>query len=192
MEIDASLIVLVQATAEIYGRQISETAARVYLADLSGFSPMDLDKALARCRKELRTFPTVADIVSRMDDGRPGAEEAWAMLPKDESCSVVWTEEMAESFGVVRGMMKSEPIAARMAFREVYTRLVTESRSAGHRVHWFASLGFDRDGREAPLTDALSKKRITLSYVNSVLPSLTSDNDKIRRLIDSGLKGFPE
>jgi hypothetical protein len=39
-------------------------------------------------------------VIERLDDGRPGAEEAWAMVPKDEEESAVITGEMRFAMGV--------------------------------------------------------------------------------------------
>src|SRR5580692_1153047 len=96
---DREIIQIVKATGEIYGRTVSDAAATMFLVDLAGFNSEEIKAALAKCRKELKTFPSVADVISRIDDGRPGIEEAWALVPKDEEGSVVWSDEIAEAYG---------------------------------------------------------------------------------------------
>ena len=112
------LLQAVAVTAELCGRTFSEGAARMFVHDLAGFDEQAVMKALARCRREVKGILTIQDVVSRIDDGRPGVEEAWAMLPLDEAQSVVWSAEMAEAFGVARGLIDDgDRVAARMAFK---------------------------------------------------------------------------
>lgn len=171
MDTNQRLIEELQATAELTGKQISSVAAVMLLNDLRGFSPQQISNALAKCRAELRTFPTLADILSRLDDGRPGPEEAWAMIPKDEEGSVVWTPEMAEAFGAARPLLlEDDPIAARMTFKEVYTRLVCNSRSNHAPVRWVPSLGFERSGRHLAIKVAVEAGRITHEAAMLYLP----------------------
>jgi len=172
---DPSLLAVVKATGEIYGKQVSQAAALMFLADLENYSSAQIMIALSKCRKELKFFPSVAEVVSRIDDGRPGIEEAWAMLPKSEQDSIVWTDEMAEANALCRDLMISDPIAARMAFKETYARLVSVSRDKGTSVNWTPSLGLDPRGRESVLLHAISKNRLTQAQVEKLLPNYTGD-----------------
>lgn len=169
---DPKLLEVVKATGEIYGKQVSLAAGLMFLADLDNYSSAQVMAALTRCRKELRTFPTVADVVSRIDDGRPGVEEAWAMIPHDESSSVVWTEEMQHAYGIARQLIEDDPIAARMAFKEAYLEVVGRNRSQGTPARWSPSLGHDRHGREAVLLEAVQKGRLPLAHAQELLPDL--------------------
>lgn len=169
---DSELLEMIRATGEIYSRTVSLAAATMFLADLENYQPEQVKAAMARCRKELRTFPTVAEVIARIDDGHPGVEEAWAMLPKSESDSVVWTQEMSDAFYVCRGLMDKDPVAARMAFKESYAKQLAQSRALGKRADWFASLGLDKHGREAALRDAVARRRLTVAQVQKVLPEL--------------------
>lgn len=175
---DNRLVEAVIATAEIYGRQMSRMAAEMLLEDLSGFPAEAILSALSRCRKELRTFPTVADILARIEDGRPGVEEAWAMIPKDERDSVVWTGEMSEAFGAIRVLLDSDAVAARMAFKEAYLKLLADARATRKPAKWSVSLGFDKRGREAALRDAVVKGRLSLDYVQAVDPEFQLEAPK--------------
>lgn len=109
-----------------------------------------------------RFAPKPADIVAQIeglvaDDGRPGAEEAWAMACRasDESETVVWSEEMAQAFTVCQPLLQmGDQIGARMTFKESYLRQVEDARRVRRPVSWSASLGHDQSKRSAALMDA--------------------------------------
>lgn len=168
--VSKELLQAIAVTAELTGTQLSESAARVMCADLSGYPEAQVMGALVRCRKELKGRMTVADVISRLDDGRPGPEEAWAMLPRDESASVVWTDEMAQAFGVAVPLLEDDPIQARMAFLEAYRGKVQAARDAGWPVKWTPSLGHDSRGREAVILEAVQKGRLSAPHAQKLLP----------------------
>lgn len=170
MPADLQVIQALTVTAELMGKEFSSpAAARMLAEDLADFPVPAVVLALTRCRRELRTFPTLADIIARIDDGRPGPEEAWAMIPQDEAGSVVWTDEMAEAFGVARSLL-DDPVAARMAFRETYLRLLTEARTLRRPVRWTPSLGQDPSQREYAVLEAERHGRISAKHAASLLP----------------------
>lgn len=167
----AALLEAVAVTAELCGRVLSPGAAAVFVADLGGYPEAQVLGALRRCRREVRGALTVQDVVSRLDDGRPGPDEAWASLPRDEAQSTVWTDEIAQAFGVAAPLLCHRDTAgAQRAFRETYTRLVNEAREARRPVRWWASLGHDPRGREAALMLAVDQGRLSLDQVLGLLP----------------------
>lgn len=145
-----------------------------------------------------RFLPMPADIIAQIkgivaNDGRPGAEEAWAMSlrSRDEAVTVVWTAEMAEAMGVCQPLLAvGDEIGARMAFKETYTRLVTAAREARRAPAWAASLGFDAAGRESVLlphvmagrlpADVLPEKQIGLDRVLLAAPARASRGSSAR------------
>ena len=167
----AALIEAVAVTAELCGRTFTEPAARVFVSDLAGFPEPQVLAALARCRREVRGMLTVADVLQRIDDGRPGSDEAWAMIPQDEAGSVVWTDEMAQAWGVARGLLPDR-VAARMAFREAYAKAVAKARDAGQPPQWSPSLGHDPGARDAALRDAVERGRIGIEHAQQHSPML--------------------
>lgn len=179
-------------TAELCGSTFSEPAVRMMIQHLSAYPDDAVLNALVRCQKEVRGRLSLAEIISRIDDGRPGAEEAWAMIPRSERDSAVCTEEMLEALGSVSHMLDDEPIPARMAFKEAYDRAVREARSAGKPLHWRVSLGWDKTGREGPILDALKLGRISeqeaighIGYTDSgqaALGALGATPDSLRSL----------
>lgn len=115
-----------------------------------------------------RFAPTPADLIAQIDgmvadDGRYGAEEAWskALPAMDETKTVVWSSEAAEAFGAARTLLSlGDEVAGRLAFKQVYERLVTEARSARRPVRWEASIGTDKVAARAALALAASEGRI--------------------------------
>lgn len=109
-----------------------------------------------------RFAPTPADVIAQIeglvaDDGRPGAEEAWAMCSNadDESETVVWSDEMSQAYSVAGPLMQAgDHIGARMAFKEAYSRLVDVARRERKPVAWSVSLGHDVNKRHAALVTA--------------------------------------
>lgn len=170
-EPSVNLLKAVAVTAELLGTEMSEVAAQVFAQDLARYPEHQVTGALERCRREVRGRLTLADVISRLDDGRPGAEEAWAMIPKDEYSSAVMSDEMAEAYGVAAPLLASgDEIAARMAFRESYVRLVQKARDEGRQAKWFPSLGFDPAARASAVADAVRHQRLTVEQSARLLP----------------------
>lgn len=130
-------------------------------------------RGLSRLRKE-REWVTVKAIIelagAAEEDGRPGVETAWAMCPKTEEVSVVWTVEMAEAFGLCRQLLRDgDEIAARMVFKENYPAMVSAARAANVPVQWTPSLGWDQADRVRALSEAIEKKRISSQHAFALL-----------------------
>lgn len=164
----ADLIKAIAVTAELCGRTFSPEAAAVFVEDLAGFDEQQVMGALRRCRREVRGLLTTQDVVSRIDDGRPGPDEAWAMLPRDEATSVVWTTEMADACSVAKPLLSAgDRAGAAKAFREAYVARVNAARDERRPPEWQVSLGHDIRGREEALQIAVQRNRLTLSQAQS-------------------------
>lgn len=173
---------LLGATIEVYGTQLSATSMELWWNVLAAFPLAAVRAALSAHLRDPhagRFAPKPADVVGHLTamDGRPGAEEAWSMIPRDESASVVWTEEMAQAFGVAGPLLvEGDAIAARMAFLERYRALVQRARDAGTLVRWIPSLGHDQAGREGALMEAVERGRLTAQHVRGLLSQRSSDH----------------
>lgn len=167
------------------GVQLSEPAKRVLFAELDQYPSEQIEKALGRCRREVKGRLTPADIIQRIEDGRPGAEEAWAMVPKTEDESAVWTTEMAVAFGVIRDFMddQDEQIAARMSFKAAYTRICAEARAQRHPIKWEWSPGHDESLRQRVLLEAVEKNRLTAARALELAPHLMEEPLQARGLL---------
>lgn len=182
----ADVLQAIAVTAELCGTNLSEPAARLLLQDLSKFDERAVLTALSKCRRELKGRLTLAEVITRIDDGRPGPEEAWALLPRDEESSVVWTQEMVDAWAICRSMMQEgEMVPARMAFKEAYLRLVAEARDAGVKVRWIPSLGHDKADREAVVRRAVELGRLTNEHAKALLPA-PADAGPIAELLLTG------
>jgi hypothetical protein len=136
-------------------------------------SDEQLLRGLSRLRKE-REWVSVKAIIelsgAGQEDGRPEVEAAWAMCPKNEETSIVWTEEMAEAFGLCRPLLNDgNEIGARMVFKEQYPQIVSRARVEHKPVRWIPSLGWDANDRLRALSEAIEKKRITEAHAFSML-----------------------
>jgi hypothetical protein len=167
------LIQAIAVTAELCGRTFSEAAARVFCDDLAAYPEEQVIRALAKCRKQVKGTLTVQDVVARLDDGRPGPEEAWALIPQGEDATVVWTNEMAAAYGVCAPLLSAgDRIGARMAFKEAYQREVMAAKDQGQPAKWVISLGSDVEQRKRVLAAAAEAGRITPELAYESCPAL--------------------
>jgi hypothetical protein len=174
---------LLDAVAEVLpragGQPLNGTAKAMYFRALTAHELAAVRKALeehVRDPQRGRFFPTPADVVAQLqvganDDGRPGAEEAWAISlgARDERATVVWTQDMAQAWQIAKPVLSiGDEVGARMAFREAYVRLIGEARAARMPVRWVPSLGQDPRGRDAPIAAAVEAGRLP----HDALPTL--------------------
>ena len=169
---------ILDAVLPIYRMEASKDTKRLWWEVLKRHSMADVSAAFGEHVSKNGKGITPADInnliAAANPDGRPGADEAWAMLPyQDEAASVVMTEEMAEAFGIAREV--SDRNGARMAFRDAYNRSVERNKRAGIPPKWFASLGDDKQGREVVLAEAVRLGRISQDQASKLLPPPVSD-----------------
>ena len=179
---------MLQAVFEVYNAPLTRGAVDIWWAALLRHPLESVRKAL---NAHVQTAggghfaPRPADIIEQVQsqDGRPGAEEAWAMIPKDEAGTVVWTAEMAQAFAVaLRLIEEGDLIAGRMAFLEHYRKAVQSARAGGVAVRWTPSLGHDPNGREAVLLAAASKGLLEHSHIAGLLPHRDESPALLRRL----------
>src|SRR5512135_2526111 len=174
MPASATLLQAVMVTAELCGSPFtSESVATVFIEDLAGYPEPLMLAALKRCRLEHTGRLTVADVLSRIEDGRPGVETAWAQVAtlSDERKSLAWCEEMRLAWAAALPLLeRGDAIAARMAFKEEYARLLTVARRERTPPRWSLTLGSDPDQREQVVTAAAAQGLITAEYATKLLP----------------------
>jgi hypothetical protein len=157
-----------KSAMEVYDKALSLDALNIWWATMADISIDDFRQSMTRHITTSQYFPKPSDILSsfRKND-KPGAEEAWAMIPKGEDDSVVWTQDMAVAFGAASPLMvDGDMIGARMAFKEVYERELAKNIP----TKWITSFGRDKSGREAALQDAVSQKRLSLETALKYMP----------------------
>lgn len=177
------LLQALAVTVELTGTDLSKMGARVMAMDLAQYPEDQVVGALNRCRRELKGRLTIADVLARLEDGRPAPEEAWALIPRDEAASAMWTDEMRAAFGVAYPLLAENLVQARMAFVERYKVEVQQARDEARPVRWEFSPGTDKDGRELVLLDAAEKGRISASGAAALLPYHRQDEGLHARLL---------
>jgi hypothetical protein len=160
-------------TAEVMGTYLSEDACTMMLYDLSAWPVPAVMQALHRVRQECKGRLTIADIIARIDDGRPTEFEAWGMIPRDELETAVMTDEMSTAMQAAMPLMGTDEYAARRAFTEAYNRLVSQARANRQPTRWFASLGHDPVQRERVITQAVEQGRLSQQQAIKLLPGST-------------------
>jgi hypothetical protein len=152
------------------GRTISKAAKSLMVDRLSTYPAKAVYSALLRCQEEVKGNCALADIISRIDDGHPSANEAWAMLPFSEADTCVWTNEMRDAWSLVN--RQADETASRMAFRDAYMRAVQEARNEKRGPSWSVSAGTDASRRLKPLVEAVEKGRINALAAIEIEPLL--------------------
>jgi len=163
------LLQALAVTLAAIGSEMSQATADVIAAELAAYPESQVLPALARCKTECKYRLSLADVIERIDDGHPGPEEAWQLVPKSEADTAVLTQEIMAAIPFTL-IDVGDLTAARMAFREAYTRLRAESKAARRPPRWFASIGHDKRGREAPLLRAVELGRLGHEQVAALLP----------------------
>ena len=91
------------------------------------------------------------------------------MASRDESDTVVWTEQIAEAAGIAQPVLDSgDEVGARMAFRDAYDRIL---RERPEKPRWYPSLGSDLGRRTAALDRAVRAGLLTQSHATGLLPA---------------------
>ena len=165
-------------TAEICGSELSPRAIALMLKRLEAYPLEAVVQALDRVGSEFSGRLSLAAIVERIDDGRPGPEQAWAQCPKSEDASAWWTAEMRAGFGAAQPLLADgDRVAARMAFLEAYRRELAAARAARRPPDWQLTLGLDEAGRRHALADGVERGLISLERARGLLPYPHDERD---------------
>ena len=77
-------------------------------------------------------------------------------------------------------------MAARMAFKETYTKIVNKARDTGKKPVWTPSFGWEKSGRETALLTAIQYGRITSGRALALIPeseTLALEHDSMELMI---------
>lgn len=166
MSVTAEVLEQLAATVEVCGAGWSDATTRIVVDDLSQYPPAAVVAALAMCRRECKYKLTLADIIERIEQANPSGwplpNEAWAAVGTlDESRTLVCVPEAFEALESVRDLLKSDEVAARMAFLETYRRLVAAAKLQGRRATWAMSVGHDTTDQMRVLGVAVKQGRFS-------------------------------
>jgi hypothetical protein len=169
---NTDIIKALAVAAELTNTELSKIALTTMESDLQMFPADKVLEAIGRARREIKGRLTLGEIIDRIDDGRPRADEAWsiAVAAMDEQATVVMNDEIAAAFGVARTIYQSgDEVGARMAFRSAYERIARDHK--GMPLRWWPSIGEDKGMREGPLQEAVQLGRLEAKVANQYLPA---------------------
>ena len=157
---------LLKTCLEVYGQALpSQDVTKIWWATLEKNDISQIRASFEEHIKHSKFAPRPADILEIIEkispNGRPSADEAWAMMPRDEYASAVMTQEMADALHIAQPLLdEGDQVAARMAFKDSYNRAVEKNKRANLKPVWFASLGWDKQGRESVVREAVLLGRL--------------------------------
>ena len=162
---------LVTAMA-VYERQITGALADLFFAALGPYSIDQVRDGMARHLQDPadgKFSPKPADVIRQIQgakaaDGRPGKDSAWsiALCSLDDDETVVTTPEILAALESAKPLLAiRDKVAARLAFVEVYERLVTQARREGRPIDVIVSLGDDKARRQIAIEDGMRSGMLT-------------------------------
>ena len=159
---------------ELYGKDSpSPVVLQQWLDALQNYDMETIHKALLYLVKHDKFLPKPADVIGLIGqfDGRPTSDEAWAiaMNQSDEEASVTTNDEimLALSYGASDLIAHGDVMAARLAFRDSYNRVVIESRDIGKPLKWWVSVGHNVSLRNDEIDKAEALGRISSDFAAS-------------------------
>lgn len=158
-----------------YDAVISEPKIDLFVKQLEGVTEEELRYAVnyLRSQPSQKFMPKPAEYLQHIPDGHPSAQESWAMMPKDEDESVIWSEEQRKAYAVAAPLIAEGNISgAFFAYKEAYEKLVSESKFSRKKPKWEPSFGMDKSGREVAVIKALEKGRLKLDEALHFYPEL--------------------
>lgn len=180
---------LVTAMA-VYERQITASIADLYFAALAPYSLEQVREGLSRHLQDPEAgkfSPKPADVIrqiveARANDGRPGKDQAWsiALCSLDDNDTVIVTPEILAARDVAKPLLDlRDKVAARMAFVEVYEKLVAQARREGRPIDVIVSLGDDKARRQFAIEDGLRAGLLTQEQAKPHLLRIEQETQRI-------------
>jgi hypothetical protein len=167
--LNEQIVKALAVTLELTNTRLSEPAMEAMAEHLSQYPAAQILSALARCQTECRRPIYLADVLDRIADGRPGPEAAWNLVRgTTDADTVVWTDEIAEAWAACRFLL-DDPVAARMAFLEVYRQRLAVEKAQASEPQWLIYLGEDRARRAGPVLAAVAAGQVSIAQGKGAL-----------------------
>lgn len=169
------MVTLMQLIAEYHDEDLSQSRAQMYASDLEAYSPAEINQAWKTYRMALgnNKMPKPFQLIQFVQDGHPTAQESWAMIPRDESASVIWSDEMRAAYSIAEPLIREGNVSgAFFAYREEYEKQINQARALRKKPRWSPSFGDYKPGRDAALITAIERGRITPEKAVSLYPEL--------------------
>ena len=177
----------IKLTAKSLGVKMDDDILELWIKELASDGHLGVMNAIRSCLRECKHGRlALADIIERIPGRPPKADAAWDMAIKAR----IWDDN--ETIVIPRAIFAAFPfdlwesgdrIGARMAFRDSYNRCV---QSEGTELQ--ISLGWDANGRETPIREAVNSGLLTVQAAHRLLPMCDfTDCDKGLSGIEDGL-----
>jgi hypothetical protein len=167
-------------TAEYGLEPFSRDRIDMWMNALLGFPAGSVAKSAANYMRTNKFKPQLADIVQGCMAQTPSAwisaDEAWALMPKSEMDSCMLNDETAQAMAAASPLLAAgDRIAARMAFRSTYERLVEQARIDCRQPRYFPSFGSEITGRATMLGNAVRAGHMQLEAALNVAPEFCDE-----------------
>lgn len=161
--------------SEVMGQELSGAAMQMILMSLERYEFNAVIQAIHDTVKKCKFKLTLAEIVSRIRDGRPTADEAWQeVYMMSESDSKVMTVEQQQAYCSVSTQLQDPSttnlINAKKSFVDKYNRLCEKAKDEGVPVSYNVSWGRGEAGRVAAVTEAVALGKIGRQDAVRLLP----------------------
>ncbi|UOD28762.1 hypothetical protein INH39_25475 [Massilia violaceinigra] len=167
-------------TAEYDLPAFSPDRIAMWMEALCHFPRGSVTKSAENYMRTNKFKPQLADIVqgcvAQMPNAWLSADEAWALMPKSEMDSCMLTNESAQAMAAASPLLEAgDRIAARMAFRAAYERLVENAEIEGRQPAFFPSFGDDVPGRARMLGAAVRAGQYQLEAAINTVPEFAHE-----------------
>lgn len=173
---------------------ISPAAKAMFFTDLQRY-PLDLiEAALAAHRLDPergRFTPKPADIAAQIERRRPlqwlGADEAWSTVPKIEGEPGILNDVTAQALAVAAPLLaEGDDVAARMAFKACYNRLVERAKLDRRNPEYFLSPGGTHEEQQAVIAEGV-RQGLLSHHAATKVPVLAAPDgmDRVRAMLAS-------
>lgn len=174
----------------VYERQITAALGDLFFAALGKYSMDQVREAMAHHLQDPvdgKFSPKPADLIRQIEgvkaeDGRPGKDQAWsiALCSLDDDETVLLTPEILAALDTAKPLLEMrDKVAARMAFVEVYEKLVARARGEGRPVEVTISLGDDKARRQLAVEDGLRRGMLTSAQAEPHLLRIAQETQLI-------------
>jgi len=178
-----SVLESLTVSLDMMGQDMNEASIQMMARELYSFPFEVVQKALRLAVRECKYKLNLAEIISRIDDGRPSPTQAWQSMSQfKESDAYYVPDEMHRAWcGVSTDMEHADnsiKIACRQSFLETYEKMCQESCDQGKPISYFLSQpqGIGREQKVLEvITKAIAQGQITTDKAVAYLPHMKSE-----------------
>lgn len=201
---------VITTLAVYYGITVNKEQIALFVDDLKDFPIEQIQQACLIYRRNPKNefFPRPAKLIGIIEalDGRPSVEEAWALVPKGNSDAAFVNDEMMAAWTAANNFLNDckDMITARMVFKEVYEKKISEARLKKSKPKWWLTRAYGQGSEganEAALRDAVTRGLISEPEAKVLIPDMKFAHEptdpvslenkaEVQRLIGSTTKGL--